>query len=281
MTSYDYGLANPQEAAGKSGKELLQAVIDGRLPQAPISKTLLFWLVEVGDGFAAFEGDLGSQLLNPMGTVHGGWALTLIDSAAACAGHSLLPAGAGYTTIETKGNFSRPITTDAGRERLGGPGPAYAPLSHSGDQGRELPPAGRQTPPTPHGLIPPATSFTLQPRHLIPDVRRPSLNQRHQIRPPRAAILNRPQQLIQRPSLKQPEMTLSSTWKCFRDGFRVALCAIRQVRASRCRPLILLAFTYRLVGLTRENEDENDNRDNGPDRRWLHGYRQSGRPQTA
>ena len=120
MTSYDYGLANPQEAAGKSGKELLQAVIDGRLPQAPISKTLSFWLVEVGDGFAAFEGDLGSQLLNPMGTVHGGWALTLIDSAAACAGHSLLPAGAGYTTIETKGNFSRPITTDAGRERLTG-----------------------------------------------------------------------------------------------------------------------------------------------------------------
>jgi uncharacterized protein (TIGR00369 family) len=52
-----------------------------------------------------------------MGTVHGGWALTLIDSVAACAGHSLLPAGSGYTSIETKGNFSRPIMQDAGRVR--------------------------------------------------------------------------------------------------------------------------------------------------------------------
>ena len=103
-----------------SGRELLQAIIDGRLPQPPISEPLLFRLVEVGDGFAAFEGDPAPQLLNPMGTVHGGWALTLIDSAAACAGHSLLPAGSGYTTIETKCNFSRPIKTDSGRVRAEG-----------------------------------------------------------------------------------------------------------------------------------------------------------------
>jgi len=117
MTPCHYGLANPREAAGMSGNEMLPAIIDGQLPQAPISKTLSFWLVEVGDGFAAFEGDPGPHLLNPMGTVHGGWALTLIDSVAACAGHSLLPAGSSYTTIETKGNFSRPITQDAGRVR--------------------------------------------------------------------------------------------------------------------------------------------------------------------
>ena len=117
MTTYHYGLANPEDAAGMSGKEFLQAITDGRLPQAPISKMLSFWLVEVGDGFAAFEGDPGPHLLNPIGTVHGGWALTLIDSVAACAAHSLLPAGSGYTTIETKGNFSRPITQDTGRVR--------------------------------------------------------------------------------------------------------------------------------------------------------------------
>jgi uncharacterized protein (TIGR00369 family) len=52
-----------------------------------------------------------------MGTVHGGWALTLIDSVAGCAGYSLLPAGVGYATIETKGNFSRPLTADTGRVR--------------------------------------------------------------------------------------------------------------------------------------------------------------------
>jgi uncharacterized protein (TIGR00369 family) len=114
---YRYGLATPKEIEGMTGKELLQAIIDGKLPQAPISETMSFWIVEVGDGFAVFEGEPGGHLLNPMGTVHGGWALTLIDSAAACAGHSLLPAGVGYTTIETKGNFSRSITKDAGRIR--------------------------------------------------------------------------------------------------------------------------------------------------------------------
>lgn len=112
-----YGLAPRDRVAGMTGKQTLQAIIDGELPQAPISQALTFWIVEVGDGFAAFEGEPGPHLLNPMGTVHGGWALTLIDSVAGCAGHSLLPAGVGYATVETKGNFSRPITKATGRVR--------------------------------------------------------------------------------------------------------------------------------------------------------------------
>ncbi len=112
-----YGVVRPGDIAGKTGKQLLQAIIDGDLPQPPISQVLTFRIVEVGDGFAAFEGETGPHLLNPMGGVHGGWALTLIDSVAACAGHSLLPAGVGYTTIETKANFARPIATDTGRVR--------------------------------------------------------------------------------------------------------------------------------------------------------------------
>jgi uncharacterized protein (TIGR00369 family) len=79
-----------------------------------------FRLVEAGDGFAAFEGEPGAHLLNPMGGVHGGWALTLIDSATGCAAHSLLPAGSSYTTIETKANFSRRIALDTGRVRVEG-----------------------------------------------------------------------------------------------------------------------------------------------------------------
>ena len=117
MTTYSYGLARPDQVAGKSGLEILQAIIDGGLPQAPISEAMSFWITEVGEGFAAFEGEPGRHLLNPMGTVHGGWALTLIDSVAGCAGHSLLPAGQHYTTVETKGNFARPITRDTGRVR--------------------------------------------------------------------------------------------------------------------------------------------------------------------
>ncbi len=111
-TGVRFGLATPAEVAGKTGRQVLQAIVDGALPQPPICETMSFRIVEVGDGFAAFAGEPGRHLLNPMGGVHGGWALTLIDSACGCAGHSLLPAGAGYATVETKGNLSRPITPE-------------------------------------------------------------------------------------------------------------------------------------------------------------------------
>lgn len=117
MTACSYGVLDPFDCMEMTGKEILQSIIDGRLPQAPICKTLSFWLAEVGDGVAVFEGDSGPHLLNPNGTLHGGWALTLIDSATACAGYSLLPAGSSYTTIETKGNFCKPITQLTGRVR--------------------------------------------------------------------------------------------------------------------------------------------------------------------
>lgn len=120
MASIRYGLATPAEVAGKTGREILQAIVDGAVPQPPICETMSFGIVEVGDGFAAFEGEPGRHLLNPMGGVHGGWALTLIDSACGCAAHSLLPGGAGYATIETKGNLSRPITPETGRVRCEG-----------------------------------------------------------------------------------------------------------------------------------------------------------------
>jgi uncharacterized protein (TIGR00369 family) len=112
-----YGVAKPGDIAGMTGRQVLQAIIDGDLPRPPISQPLTFEIVEVGDGFAAFEGETGSHLLNSMGSVHGGWALTLIDSVAGCACHSLLPPGVGYATIETKANFSRPIAADTGRVR--------------------------------------------------------------------------------------------------------------------------------------------------------------------
>jgi uncharacterized protein (TIGR00369 family) len=120
MTTRQHGPLDPQEIASMTGKEILQAIIDGRLPQPSMAKTLSFWIVLAGDGFAAFEGDPGPHLLNPMGTIHGGWALTLIDTVTTCAAQSLLPPGVACTTIETKGNFSRPITTDTGRVRAEG-----------------------------------------------------------------------------------------------------------------------------------------------------------------
>jgi uncharacterized protein (TIGR00369 family) len=101
----------------KSRSTTAFSTIAGRLPDPPILQTLTFWLVEIGEGFAAFEANPGDHLLNPMGTAHGGWAMTLIDSATGCAGYSLLPAGAGFRTLETKVHLSRPITSDTGRVR--------------------------------------------------------------------------------------------------------------------------------------------------------------------
>jgi uncharacterized protein (TIGR00369 family) len=112
------GVAPLDDLAAMSGKEIMQAMIEGKLPPPTISQTLSFRLVEVGDGFAAFEGETGPHLLNPLGFVHGGWILALVDSATGCAAHTLLPAGSAITTIETKANFTRPITKDTGRVRV-------------------------------------------------------------------------------------------------------------------------------------------------------------------
>jgi uncharacterized protein (TIGR00369 family) len=114
------GVASLDEIAGLSGLEMLQAMIEGRLPPAPIGATMGFRLVEVAPGRALFEAEPGPQLLNPLGQVHGGLALTLIDSAAGCAVHTELPPGTGYTTVETKVNFTRPIAPDGGKVRCEG-----------------------------------------------------------------------------------------------------------------------------------------------------------------
>lgn len=116
----EHGLVDPATLAARSGRELLQAIVEGALPQAPVGQPLSFRLAEVGDGLAVFEGDPVPSLLNPLGAVHGGFALTLIDSACGAAVHSRLPAGTGYTTVETKANFVRAITPATGRVRAEG-----------------------------------------------------------------------------------------------------------------------------------------------------------------
>ena len=120
MPDRTYGVLEPTQLAGLSGREALEAMIAGRLPAPPIGQTLGFLLIEVGEGTAVFEGTPGRHLLNPLGSVHGGWALTLIDSATGCALHSLLPAGVGYTTVETKANMTRAIRPDDGKVRCEG-----------------------------------------------------------------------------------------------------------------------------------------------------------------
>ena len=111
----------PFAASGAaSGRAYLEAMVEGRIPQPPIAATLGFVLVEIGDGHAVFEGEASEFALNPLGMVHGGFALTLVDSATGCAAQTLLPEGTGYTTLETNANFVRPILSDTGLLRCTG-----------------------------------------------------------------------------------------------------------------------------------------------------------------
>jgi uncharacterized protein (TIGR00369 family) len=115
-----YGLASAEDFERLTGLELLRGLIAGRIPAPNMAGTLGFRLVEVEPGRAVFEGEPGPHLLNPLGSVHGGWALALIDSATGCAVHTELDAGTGYTTVETKVNFTRAIAPDGGPVRCEG-----------------------------------------------------------------------------------------------------------------------------------------------------------------
>ncbi|MGE3839364.1 MAG: PaaI family thioesterase, partial [Hyphomonadaceae bacterium] len=109
-----------REIMALAGIDALRAMMAGKFPPPSIGLTLGFRLVEVAEGYALFEGEASDRILNPMGIVHGGWALTLIDSCCGCAGHTLLPPGVGYGTLETKVNFVRPIRFDSGIVRAEG-----------------------------------------------------------------------------------------------------------------------------------------------------------------
>ena len=114
------GVSRPEQVAGRTGLELLQAMLRGELPFPPIARTLDFQLMEVGEGRAVFQGTPGANHLNPMGTIHGGWYATLLDSALGCAVHTMMPAGRGYTTAELGVNVVKAISPKVQRVRAEG-----------------------------------------------------------------------------------------------------------------------------------------------------------------
>ena len=105
--------------AGRSmtGIEFLRAIRDRKLPSPPIAMLLGFDLVEVEPGHAVFEIMPGERHYNPIGVVHGGLAMTLLDSAMGCAVQTQVPAGATYATLEAKTNLVRAITSETGKLR--------------------------------------------------------------------------------------------------------------------------------------------------------------------
>lgn len=104
------GWARPGELASRSGVQFFDAIFAGELPSPPIGETLDFVPVHVESGFAVFQGKPKPRHYNPLGTVHGGWFATLLDSAVGCAVHSTLPAGKGHTTVELNINIVRALT---------------------------------------------------------------------------------------------------------------------------------------------------------------------------
>ena len=104
------GVAPRGQVFGLTGMEVFEAIFAGKLPPAPIGDSLDFIPVHMEPGVAVFQGKPQQRHYNPLGTVHGGWFCTLLDSAVGCAIHTTLPAGKGYTTLEIKVNMLRALT---------------------------------------------------------------------------------------------------------------------------------------------------------------------------
>jgi len=104
---------------GPDGLQQLQAMLTGNL-KAPIGEKLGFRLAEVERGHVVFEGEPDRSVYNPIGSVHGGYAATLLDSACGMAIHSQLGANRGHTTLELKISYLRGLTDQSGTVRATG-----------------------------------------------------------------------------------------------------------------------------------------------------------------
>ena len=102
-------LLTPDALLSMSGLEFMRGILEGRLPAPPIARTLDYRLEEVDEGRVVFAGAPSFEACNPLGTVHGGWYGTLLDSAMACAIQTRVPKGSAYTTLEYKVNVIRPV----------------------------------------------------------------------------------------------------------------------------------------------------------------------------
>lgn len=120
--TYEYllPLTDFKQLAGLSGLEVIRRIVTKELPAPPITATLGFALVEAEHGRAVFEGAAAEWQYNPIGTVHGGWSATLLDSALGCAVHTTLGPNETYTTLDLQVRFLRPVLSTSGVLRAEG-----------------------------------------------------------------------------------------------------------------------------------------------------------------
>jgi len=105
---------------GRAPLELMRAIASGEIPGAPIADTLGFRLVEAESGLAVFACEPQLWHYNPIGSVHAGLAMTLLDSAMGCALYAAMEEPRRWTTLEVKANFTRPLTAETGEVRCTG-----------------------------------------------------------------------------------------------------------------------------------------------------------------
>ncbi len=102
-------LLSQEQLSSMTGLEVITGILEGRFPAPPMGRTLGFQLRQVALGRVVFEGQPEFPATNPMGTVHGGWYGTVLDSAMACAVMTHIPRGSSYTTLEYKISIIRPV----------------------------------------------------------------------------------------------------------------------------------------------------------------------------
>ena len=116
----DYVLTPPEVMASMAGIDFVRAIFDGKLPAPPIMQTVEPFDSTAEPGVVVMHSIPGFRHYNPIGSVHGGYAATLLDSAMGLAVHTALPAGTGYTTLEFKISFIKGMTKDSGAVRTEG-----------------------------------------------------------------------------------------------------------------------------------------------------------------
>jgi len=103
-----------------TGLEYLNRVVDGRIEHPTMAHTLGFRLTEVEAGRAVITGKTSPDYCNPNGSIHGSWAAAVLDSCMGSSVHSMLPEGVGFTVVEFKIDFVRPVTVDTGTVKAEG-----------------------------------------------------------------------------------------------------------------------------------------------------------------
>jgi uncharacterized protein (TIGR00369 family) len=118
--SIEFGVVPREVATAMTGLEFLRGLRDRKQPAPPFAATTDVWLVDAESGRVVFEATPSQRFYNPLGTVHGGWISTLLDSAMGCAVHSVLKPGQAYTTVDMTISFVRPVFEKTGKLRCEG-----------------------------------------------------------------------------------------------------------------------------------------------------------------